>query len=263
MRTTNDVPLYGLELFLLTDIALLANVAPGVLADGITYTPPAPVGTITLDSVSPASVARGATLTLTGSGFSATASSNSIVFTTASGTTTETSATATTTMLTAVVPSTAISGQVLVQIGGTSSSSQILEITASESTLVETSVSVSAGQTTSGVDIYVPAPAGSLNLTDIGVGDRFQSITFASSSAEVSQGQTTDMIVSGTGISEANGSTVTVSGTGITLSNISYSGDVMFIQIDVAANAALGPRTVTVTNSNLDTSVLSGGIIIK
>ncbi len=61
----------------------------------------------------------------------------------------------------------------------------------------------------------------------------------------------------------SNVSTVTVSGIGITLSNVSYSGDVIFIQIDVAANAALGPRTVTVTNSNLDTSVLSGGIIIK
>ena len=69
--------------------------------------------------------------------------------------------------------------------------------------------------------------------------------------------------MAGTGISEANGSNVTVSGTGITLSNVSYSGNVIFIQIDVAANASLGPRTVTVTNSNLDTSVLSGGIIIK
>jgi hypothetical protein len=263
VRTMNGVPLYGLELFFLTNLAIMANVAPGAIADGITYTPPAPVGTITLDSLSPASVARGGTLILNGSGFSATASSNSVVFTMASGTTSQTSATATTTMLTAVVPSTAISGPVLVQIGITSSESQILEITASSSTLVETSVSVSAGQTTAGVDIYVPVPAGSLNVTSIGVGNRFQSISFASNSAEVSQGQTTDLRVAGTGISEASQSTVAVSGTGITLANISYSGNVMFIQIDVAANAALGPRTVTVTNSNLDTSVLSGGIIIK
>ena len=109
----------------------------------------------------------------------------------------------------------------------------------------------------------MPVPAGTLNVTSIGSGDRTQSITFASSSVEISQGQTTDLIVSGTGVSEANVSTVTVSGIGITLSNVSYSGNVIFIQIDVAANAALGPRTVTVTNSNLDTSVLSGGIIIK
>ena len=109
----------------------------------------------------------------------------------------------------------------------------------------------------------MPTPAGSLNFTRIGVGDRTQSISFASSSAEISQGQTTDIIVAGTGISQANQSTVTVSGAGISLSNVSYSGNVMFVQIDVAANAALGPRTVTITNSNLDTSVLSGGIIIK
>ena len=263
VRTTNGVSLYGLELFFLTNLNILANVAPGAIATGITYTPPAPVGTITLDSVSPSSVARGATLTLTGSGFSATASSNTVVFTTASGTTDQTPATATSTSLTAVVPSTAISGPVLVQSGSVSSSSQVLEVTASSSALVQSSVTVTAGQTTTGVDIYVPAPAGSLNVTSIGVGDRSQGISFASSSALVSQGQTTDIIVAGTGVSEANGSTVTVSGTGITFSDISFSGNVMFIQIDVAANAALGPRTVTVTNSDLDTSVLSGGLIIQ
>ena len=255
--------LWGLELFLLTDIALLANVAPGALAAGITYTPPAPGGTLTLNSVSPASVPRGDTVTLTGSGFSTTASNNGIVFTTASGTTARTPDSATFTTLTAVVPSMAIGGPVFVQVGGTSSLPQVLEITASASALIETSVNVSSGQTTSGVDIYVPTPAGSLNFTRIGVGDRTQSISFASSSAEISQGQTTDIIVAGTGISQANQSTVTVSGAGISLSNVSYSGNVMFVQIDVAANAALGPRTVTITNSNLDTSVLSGGIIIK
>ena len=263
VRTTNDVALWGLELFLLTDIALLANVAPGALAAGITYTPPAPGGTLTLNSVSPASVPRGDTVTLTGSGFSTTASNNGIVFTTASGTTARTPDSATFTTLTAVVPSMAIGGPVFVQVGGTSSLPQVLEITASASALIETSVNVSSGQTTSGVDIYVPTPAGSLNFTRIGVGDRTQSISFASSSAEISQGQTTDIIVAGTGISQANQSTVTVSGAGISLSNVSYSGNVMFVQIDVAANAALGPRAVTITNSNLDTSVLSGGIIIK
>ncbi len=263
VRTTNDVPLYGLELFLLTDIALLANVAPGAIADGITYTPPPPTGTLTLDSVSPTTISRGETLTLTGSGFDTTAANNSVVFTTASGTTTVTADTATFIALTAAVPSTAISGPVLVQSGSVSSSSQILEVTASSSTLVQSSVTLTAGQAITGVDIYVPTPTGSLNVASIGVGDRAQGITFASSSALVSQGQTTDIIVSGTGVSEANGSTVTISGTGLTFSNISYSGNVMFIQIDVAANAALGPRTVTVTNSNLDTSVLSGGLIIQ
>ncbi len=263
VRTTNGVPLYGLELFFLSNLALMANVAPGALADGITYTPPAPAGTLTLNSISPASVVRGQTLTLNGAGFNLTPSSNSVVFTTASGTTGQTPATATPTSMTAVVPPTAISGPVLIQTGGTSSGTQIVEITASASVLVESIVSVSAGQVTTGVDIYVPTPAGGLNFTSIGIGDRTQGISFAASSAELSQGQTTDIIVAGNGISEANGSTVTVSGGGITFSNISYSGNVMFLQISVAANAALGSRTVTVTNSNLDTSVLSGGIIVK
>ena len=200
---------------------------------------------------------------MSGSGFSATASNNSVVFTTATGTTSLAPSTATPTGLSVTVPSTAISGPVLVSIGSVSSASKILDVTASASALVETSVSVSAGQTTTGVDIYVPTPVGSLNVTAIGAGDRSQGITFASSSALISQGQTTDIIVSGTGLSEGNGTTVTVSGTGITLSNVSYSGNVMFVQIAVAANAVLGPRTVTVTNSNLDTSVLSGGIIIQ
>ena len=264
VRTTNDVPLYGLELFFLTNLNILANVAPGAIADGITYTPPAPQGTITLDSVSPTSVARGGTLTLTGSRFDTIASNNSVVFTTASGTTSLTPATATSTTLTAVVPSTAISGPVFVQSGSLSSlSSQILEVTVSSSTLVRSIVSVSASQTTTGVDIYVPEPIGDLNVTKIGIGDREQTITRNAISVEVTQGQTTDLLMAGVGISEANGSTVTISGAEITLSNVSYSGDVIFVQIAIGANAEVGPRTVTITNSNLDTSVLSGGIIIK
>ena len=263
VRTTNGVSLYGLELFFLTNLNILANVAPGAIAAGITYTPPAPTGTLTLDSVSPTTIARGGTLALDGSGFDTTASDNSVVFTTAGGTTTVTADTATFVALTAEVPSDAISGPVLVQSGSVSSSSQILEVTASSSALVQSSVTVTAGQTTTGVDIYVPTPAGSLNVTSIGVGDRSQGITFASSSALVSQGQITDIIVSGTGVSEANGSTVTISGTGIMLSDVTYSGNVMFVQIAVDANAALGPRSVTLTNSNLDTSVLSGGLIIQ
>ena len=265
VRTTNDVPLYGLELFLVTDIALLANVAPGAIADGITYTPPAPAGTITLDSLSPASVARGQTLTLNGSGFSATTSSNSVVFTTASGTASESvDPESSTTQLTVTVPSTSISGPVLVQSGSVSSSPQILEVTVSSSELLQTSVSVTSGQITTGVDIYVPAPSGSLNLTRIGVGaPGAASIIYVLSSAELTQGQTVDIALAGTGISAANGSTPTVSGSGVILSDVSFSGNVMFVGLVVDSDASVGPRTVTVTNSNLDTSTLSGGIIIK
>jgi hypothetical protein len=161
------------------------------------------------------------------------------------------------------VPSTAISGPVLVQSGDSSSTSQILAVTASSTELIESSVTVAAGQTTTGIDIYVPTPAGSLNVTAIGAGDRFSGISFASSSVELTRGQATDLIISGTGISQANGSTLTVSGTGLAFANISFSGNIMFVAVSVSASAAVGPRTVVVTNSNLDTSVLSGGIVIK
>lgn len=263
VRTTNGVPLFGIELFFLSNLALLSNVAPGALATGITYTPPGPAGTITLDSLSPTTISRGGTLTLSGSGFNATSANNTVVFAAASGTTSVTADTATATTLTVAVPSTAISGSVLVQSGGTSSAAQILAVTASSTELVQSSVTVAAGQTTTGVDIYVPTPAGSLNVTGIGAGDRFSGISFAASSVELTRGQVTDLIISGPGISQANGSTLSVSGGGFAFANISFSGNNMFIAVSVSANAALGPRTVIVTNSNLDTSVLSGGIIVK
>ncbi len=263
VRTANDVPLYGIELFFLTNLALLSNVSPGALAPGIDYTPPTPAGTITLDSVTPTTVSRGGTLTLDGSGFSEPPTSNTVVFSTASGTTSVAADSATPMTLTATVPSDAISGPVHVEIGSTSSGSEILEVTASGTELVQSTVTVTSGQTTTGVDIYVPEPAATLNITAIGVGDRDESIFFAASSVELSRGQTTDLLVSGTGISEANGTTLTFSGSGLVISNVHYFGNRMTVQIAVDANAALGPRTVIVTNSNLDTSVLSGGVIIR
>ena len=61
VRTTNGVPLYGTELFFLTNLALLANVSPGALATGIDYAPPAAVAgeTIGLESLSPTTASLG------------------------------------------------------------------------------------------------------------------------------------------------------------------------------------------------------------
>ena len=263
VRTTNDVPLFGVELFFLSNLALLSNVAPGALASGVTYTPPLLAGVITLDSISPATVTRGDTLTLTGSGFDATAANNAVFFTTATGTMSVTAATATATTLTATVPASAISGPVFVQTPDASSTSKILTVTVSSTELAQNPVIVVAGQTTTGVDIYVPTPVGDLNITSIGAGDRFESVQPFTGSLELTRGQTTDLFVGGTGLSEANGSTLTVSGDGITLSNVEFVSGGMYVQIAVSGSAALGPRTVIVTNSNLDTTVLSGGIIIK
>ena len=42
VRTTNNVPIYGIEPFFTGDLAVLVNVAAGALAPDITYTPPPP-----------------------------------------------------------------------------------------------------------------------------------------------------------------------------------------------------------------------------
>src|SRR5690606_20897490 len=83
------VPLFGIELFFTRDLRILSNVAAGALAPGVTYTPPSsstPQQPLTLAGASPSIVARGETLTLSGTGFSATASNNAVIFTTAAGT---------------------------------------------------------------------------------------------------------------------------------------------------------------------------------
>ena len=46
LRTTNNAPLYGFELFFSRDLKIIANVPPGVLAPGITFAPPAPSSSI-------------------------------------------------------------------------------------------------------------------------------------------------------------------------------------------------------------------------
>src|SRR5207302_10164798 len=81
---SSNVPLYGLELFFNRNLSSLSNVAAGALAPGITYTPPGPPQPLSLNSISPAKAAAGAALTLSGAGFSSTASNNTVVFSGAS-----------------------------------------------------------------------------------------------------------------------------------------------------------------------------------
>jgi hypothetical protein len=40
VRTTNNVPLYGVELFFLRSGVAIANVPAGILPSGVAYTPP-------------------------------------------------------------------------------------------------------------------------------------------------------------------------------------------------------------------------------
>jgi len=166
--------------------------------------------------------------------------------------------------LTVGVPVAAISGPVSVRVGGTTSSSLILEVLATTTTLAQNPVTVGAGQTIANTDIYVSPPAAGLNVTQIGVFDvGAPTFAVAPSAVEISGGTTKELVVDGTGLSQANGSTLTVSGADITLSNVRFQGSLMIVRIAVAAGATTGARNVMVTNSNLDTSIISGGLIIR
>jgi hypothetical protein len=261
-------PLYGLELFFLRNLRILANVAAG---SGAGFTPPAPPppGQLTLTSISPTKAAIGATLTAAGTGFNANAASNNVVFTAASGTVSAQAFAATSTSLSVTIPSGAITGPVYVQVGGPNSASKILEVLATATSLLPAStVTVNGSATTSSVDIYVPPPLGTLNATIIGIGDPGTSIPASSSSVDVSRGTTKQLLLGGpVGLSAANGSTVTITGDGITVGTPAFSQNnqllFLFVNITVSASATPGPRNVIVTNSNLDTSVMSGGLFVR
>jgi hypothetical protein len=152
----------------------------------------------------------------------------------------------------------------LVQTGGRTSGSVILEVLATATSLLPgSSVTVNPGAASTGIDIYVPPAVGTLNLTAIGIGDPGTPIGGSSSSVEISRGQTKQLRLIGAGMNQAAGTTVTVSGGGVTLDNVAYQSGNIFVNITVAASAATGARNVIVTNSNLDTSQLSGGLFIR
>jgi hypothetical protein len=256
-------PLYGIELFFSRNLRILANVAAG---SGTGFTPPTPTvsGPPVLTSVSPGRVAIGTTLTLAGSGFDSAAANDAIIFTGASGGVPAAAASATSNSLTVLVPPGAITGPVAVQSAGQMSGTQLLEVVATSTSLLPASVVVvTANATTNGADIYVPFPAGTLNATMIGVGDPGTSISLSSSSPDITRGQTKQIVLGGTGMSLANGTTVSISGTGISIGSLTFQGTFAAVTVTVSPSAAPGPRNVIVTNSNLDTSVLSGGLFIR
>lgn len=260
---TSNVPLYGIELFYTEDLKILSNVAAGSLAPGLSINIPAQ---LTLTAISPTTQARERSLGLSGTGFSTTASNNTVIFASVAGTVEAPASTASATSLTVTVPATAISGPVSVRSGGQTSSAKVLQVTATATSLVQSSINVGAGATVSGTDIYVAPPVGNLNATSLAIIDVgfLGAFNIFTSSVEVSRGQAKALVVNGSGISEANGTTITISGAGVTISNIIFDpGGFMIANITVAANATLGARNITLTNSNLDTSVFTGGLFIR
>jgi hypothetical protein len=254
-------PLYGIELFFTRNLRILANVAAG---SGTGFTPPPPPtqAPLVLSSISPTRIAIGSMLTLSGSGFSSNAASNTLVFTGASGTISAAAATSTSNSLTVPVPAGAITGPVFVQTAGQTSASKILEVMATSTSLLPASAfTVDAGSTTSGMDIYVPPPVTTLNATIIGVGDPGTSISLNSSSIEITRGQTKQLVLSGTAISP--GATISISGDGITMGAVQFQNGFAFVNVTILAAATPGARNVTVTNASLDVTALSGGLFIR
>jgi hypothetical protein len=265
VRTTNNVPLYGLQSFFTRDVKFFANIAAGSLAPGITFTPP----TLAVLATAIPRTTRGTTVTLAGSGFSTVAGNNIVTFMTATGTVDVSASTATSTSLTVVVPSTAISGPVVVRVNGQSTAVFVAEITASPTSLDQNIVRLSEGQAATGIDMYMPRSAGTvLNASQVGVGNVGQTtFVLTSSSGDFPRGQSRDLVVSGVGFSEFNQSSISFSGEGLTASNVRFqtSGGTsrMIITITVDANAEVGPRNIGIKNPNLDQTIVSGGVFVR
>jgi hypothetical protein len=258
---TSTQPLFGIELFFTRNLRILANVAAG---SGTGFTPPGGSGPVTLTSVSPTRAAIGTTITLAGSGFNSTPANNVVIFSAATGTVQGTASTASSTSLAVTIPNGAITGPMLVQANGQTSTSVIVEILATTTSLLPGStVTVNGSATTTGVDIYVPTTTGTVNAALIGIGDPNTPIAYGGTSVEIARGQTKQVLLNGTGLSTANGSTVAISGDGITLGVPQFQSGFIFINITVAASATTGARNVIVTNSNLDMSILSGGLFVR
>jgi hypothetical protein len=228
---------------------------------------PVPAGGPVLSGVSTTRTTRNATLTLTGSNFSTNASSNLVVFTTLTGTVEVSASTSTSTSLTVVVPSAATSGLMFVKLNGISTGGFVLEILSSATSIDQNVVRVFDGQR-SVADIYVPPPAGpALNATQVGTAN-FGSANFTfSSSADLPRGQTRELAVAGTGMTQTNGTSISFSGEGLTVSNVRYQDNgattMIIVTIGVDATAEVGPRNIGVRNSNLDQTVVTGGVFVR
>lgn len=272
MRSVNNVPLYGFQLFYRTDGVFKAasNVAAGAVHPSITFTPPpppVPLPTPVITSITPGTALRGAAIVIAGTGFSGTAASNTVTFSTATGSVNATPTVATTTSLTVTVPATAITGPVFVTSSSRFSNSSVLVVGATATTQITNDITVNASQNTL-ADIYVSAPAGAtpLNGTDIALTATSVTlpITFSAASVDITRGATMRLWVAGDAVSSST--TVEISGSGVTVSPSGHAPvtGAVVVHLTVAAGAATGPRNIILTNSsNLDTSIITGGLIVR
>lgn len=265
VRTTNSVPLYGIELFGGNVLPILSNVAASPIYSSVVYTPPSPTEPLVINSVNPVRAVRGSTITLNGDGFGYPASKNTISFTTNTGTIQVAATDSTLNTLAVVVPATAITGPIFVRTGGRDSSAAVVEITASATTLIQNPVAVAEGQATQSVDIYVPKAAGVLTLLAIGITPvSAKDVTFDAPSVDLARGDTRWLIIAGLGLNPGTSYNVTVSGSGITIFDTAPINNGLIVTIKADPAAETGPRTVFVSNtSTFDISAIPGGIYIR
>ena len=268
VRTTNNVPIYGFEVFFSRDNRVIANVAASSLDPALGYEPPSPsepLPVLTISSLNPARASAQSTIEVIGTGFSPLPGDNSVVFRSATGTVTTAALTATTTVLTAAVPAAAITGPVYVITNDRFSPSSILEVVSNSSTLLSNTVKVTAGQSTT-ADVYVPPSAAfiPLNATTLALTETTQNFALTTDlSVAVTTNVTKRLWIEGNGISTANGTKVTISGGGISITPFQVQEGLIIVHITVLGSAAPGPRNIALTNSNLDVSVITGGLIVQ
>jgi hypothetical protein len=187
-------------------------------------------------------------------------SNNIVVFTTSFGTIGVTPRAATSTSLTATLPPNAITGPVFVVNGSQQSASVILQVTGSAGLPQMTTFNVAAGANTTGTDIYVPPPAGSLSFTAIGIVVEGGGNAYPAS-ATLSKGSSQRIALVGTGFTS---STTVSAAPGLTVSGVTLSSSTEILAtITVSETAASGPRSITVVNPDGDASILTGGLTIQ
>ena len=130
--------------------------------------------------------------------------------------------------------------------------------------MLQNAVTVTEGETIDKVDIYVPPAAAVLKLFAIGGLDvGATQIRYGVTPVELLRGQTKSVLIVGLGLSRSSQSTVTVSGNYVRVAPDISVENGLLVTVTVDNAAEIGPRTVFVTNGNLDTSSIPGGVYIR
>jgi hypothetical protein len=127
-------------------------------------------------------------------------------------------------------------------------------------------VTVTAGQETSGINIEVGTRTPSLSLVAVGVGDTAGSVGVA-----VKQGTTNSLLLAGSGLvsgtqySVSHGTPADVTVAQPAAGDFCTTTDgtpCVSLSVSVNPDAALGPRNIMVTNANSELAVFAGGLIV-